>query len=174
MEVNISQRTWGRGFRIFTLSLHWPSLWPWADHGVSLSLIVSHLEKWGPPSQGWYKNCWDNTCRQLSMMPCTKSATINKCNVLNQFDTLLPFWVLPYCCSDPDSQLLPGFPSLSRACLPILQSGDVSSKAVLLRRWEQTYFAPFKTIDGVVGASSLIPTTLTACLCVSITNLILI
>lgn len=151
MEVNISQRKWGRGFRIFTLSLHWLSLWPWADHGVSLSLTVSHLEKWGPPSQGWYKNCWDNTCRQLSMMPCAKSATWNKCNVLNQFDTLLPFWVLPYCCSDHDSQLLPGFPSLSRDCLPILPSSDVSCRPSSLDSESKPTSLPLKLSMGSLG-----------------------
>lgn len=119
MEASISQRRWGRGFRIFTLSLHWLSLWPWADHRVSLNLTVSHLEKWGPPSQGWYKNFWDNTCRQRSMMPCTKSVTWTNAvswsmwyssSSLHPFSTVALTLITNYCLGSlryPDTVFLP-------------------------------------------------------------------
>lgn len=92
--------------------------------GQIMSLVkplVSHLEKWGP-TQGWNKNSHTTWCGAASSSWCLviKAATWSKCNVLNQFDTLLPFESFLYCCSDPGLGLLPGVPSLIQRLSPCL------------------------------------------------------
>lgn len=132
------------------------------DAEPSLSLIVDFLCGLGqitePPETSFFL-IWRNggllhrvdvkiteTMHVNSLAWCLAQNKWHGTNAIYWTDLIpfFPFDSFLYCPSNPDSQLLPGVPSLPRDCLAVLLSGDVSSKPVFLRQWQQIHFAALK------------------------------